>query len=113
MVEISQDRQQYLSSNFPHIDHSKSYNQILEDSSIDAVVIASPANLHFEQAKQALLYNKHVFVEKPMATKVEKLKILSELASKRKLTLMSGHTFLTMTQSDLLKRKLIRENWEI
>lgn len=94
VVEISQDRQHYLSRNFPQIDHSKSYNQILEDSSIDAVVIASPANLHFEQAKQALLKNKHVFVEKPMATKVEEVKELSELASERKLTLMSGHTFL-------------------
>lgn len=106
VVEISQDRQQYLLSNFPNIDHSKSYNQILEDSSIDAVVIASPANLHFEQAKQALFYNKHVFVEKPMATKVEEVKRLSELANERKLTLMSGHTFLYNDAVRFVKEKI-------
>jgi predicted dehydrogenase len=106
VVEISRDRQQYLFSNFPHIDHSKSYNQILEDSSIDAVVIASPANLHFEQAKQALLYNKHVFVEKPMATKIEEVKKLSELANDRKLTLMSGHTFLYNDAVRFVKEKI-------
>jgi predicted dehydrogenase len=106
VVEISKERQQYLFSNFPHIDHSKSYNQILEDSSIDAVVIASPANLHFEQAKQALTYNKHVFVEKPMATKVEEVKILSELANERKLTLMSGHTFLYNDAVRFVKKQI-------
>lgn len=94
VVEISKDRLEYLSSYFPDIDHRKSYEQILDDSSIDAVVIASPANMHFEQAQKALLNNKHVFVEKPMAKKIEEVKVLSELASKRKLTLMSGHTFL-------------------
>lgn len=106
VVEISKDRLEYLSSHFPDIDHRKSYEQILDDSSIDAVVIASPANIHFEQAQKALVNNKHVFVEKPMATKVEEVKLLSELASKRKLTLMSGHTFLYNDAVRFIKKQI-------
>ncbi|WP_137624942.1 Gfo/Idh/MocA family protein [Lactiplantibacillus pingfangensis] len=36
--------------------------------SFDAVYIASPNSLHFEQAKLALAYEKHVIVEKPVVT---------------------------------------------
>ena len=39
----------------------------------------------FLQHRFVIVYNKHVFVEKPMATKVEEVKKLSELANERKL----------------------------
>ena len=37
-------------------------------SSFDVVYIASPNSLHYSQAKAALLYNKHVILEKPAVT---------------------------------------------
>ena len=43
---------------------------MLEDPSVDAVVIATPAASHFSLAKDALDAGKHVFVEKPLATRV-------------------------------------------
>jgi predicted dehydrogenase len=43
------------------------YEEILRDTSIDAVLIASRNQHHAEQAVEALRAGKHVFVEKPMA----------------------------------------------
>jgi predicted dehydrogenase/threonine dehydrogenase-like Zn-dependent dehydrogenase len=43
------------------------YGQILADSDVDAVLIATRHNLHAEMALQALKAGKHVLVEKPFA----------------------------------------------
>lgn len=43
-----------------------SYEQILADPEIDAVIVATPHSQHFEQAMRAIEAGKHVFVEKPM-----------------------------------------------
>ena len=43
------------------------YEEILDDSDIDAVLIASRNQHHAAQSLQALRAGKHVFVEKPMA----------------------------------------------
>ena len=45
---------------------------VLSDSEITGVVIATPAGTHFQLAKEALLAGKHVFVEKPLATKMSR-----------------------------------------
>ncbi len=63
-------------------------------SSIDAVVIATPAATHFELAKQALDADKHVMVEKPLALAGDHCAVLVSLARERNLILMVGHTFL-------------------
>ncbi|MBO1224079.1 MAG: Gfo/Idh/MocA family oxidoreductase [Candidatus Scalindua sediminis] len=41
------------------------YNHLLNDSSLKAVVIATPAAYHYQMAKEALHSKKHVFVEEP------------------------------------------------
>ena len=94
IVENNEDRKKFINKSFQGITCVESYSQVLDDDDIDAIVIATPANLHFEQAKKALTANKHVFVEKPMATKSSEVQELSEIAKKRGLVLMSGHTFL-------------------
>jgi predicted dehydrogenase len=45
-------------------------------------------------AKEALLAGKHVFVEKPLATKVAEVDELDRLAKERELVVMAGHTFI-------------------
>lgn len=44
----------------------RSYDEMLEDKTIDAVCVATPDDLHYDPAKKALLAGKHVLVEKPM-----------------------------------------------
>jgi len=46
-----------------------SYKSLINDPSIDAIILTSPHSLHSKHAIQALKNGKHVFVEKPMATK--------------------------------------------
>lgn len=60
-------------------------------SSIDAVVIATPSATHFEMARLALLANKHVYIEKPMAHQLEQAHQLQLLAKQRNRCLMVGH----------------------
>lgn len=45
---------------------AKSYDEILEDSSVDIISIATFDHLHFDEVKAALDAGKHVFVEKPL-----------------------------------------------
>jgi predicted dehydrogenase len=57
-------------------------------------VIATPAASHFSLAKDPLDAGKHVFVEKPLATKVAEVDELSRRAAERNLVVMTGHTFV-------------------
>ena len=58
------------------------------------MVIATPAGTHFDLARQALEAGKHVFVEKPLATRVAEVDELARLAGQRGLVVMVGHTFI-------------------
>src|SRR6185295_6160438 len=46
---------------------AREWQSVLEDVAIDGVVIAAPAALHYQLAREALEAGKHVFVEKPLA----------------------------------------------
>jgi predicted dehydrogenase len=60
---------------------------------IDAVVIATPVRTHFQFAREALLHDKHVLVEKPLTNSVAQAEELIALAQERERVLMVGHTF--------------------
>jgi predicted dehydrogenase len=79
---------------YPDIELTRDYSQLIEDSTIDAIVIATPVRFHFEMALQSLLAQKHTFVEKPMVSNVNEGKILIDTAKSQNLTLMVGHTFI-------------------
>jgi len=64
---------------------------LLSDPSINGVVIVSWAPYHFVQARQALLNNKHVFVEKPLAMTSQEARELTSLAAQHNRVLMAGH----------------------
>ncbi len=57
----------------------------------DAVVIAAPAELHFDLAARALNAGKHVLVEKPIAATLEQAAALAVLARGKSLVLQVGH----------------------
>ena len=71
-----------------------SFEEMLADDAVEAVVIATPPTTHARLAKRALLAGKHVLVEKPLATTVSDGLELAELAKTTELTLMPGHTFI-------------------
>jgi len=51
---------------YPGLETCVAANDIYGDPDIDGVVIATPAETHFTLAREALLANKHVYVEKPL-----------------------------------------------
>jgi predicted dehydrogenase len=73
---------------------------------VDAVVLATPSGLHYEQAKQALAAGKHVMVEKPLAHTSQEAAELVQLAAKAKRVLMVGHTFLYNNVVRDVKRRI-------
>jgi predicted dehydrogenase len=85
-----------------------SFEDVLSAATIDAVSIASPAGLHFAQAKAALEAGKHVFVEKPLALKVEEAEALCALAEENGLILMVGH-LLQYHPVYIRLREMVRE----
>jgi predicted dehydrogenase len=94
VVERDQSRKEFVRKNYPEILVYSDISQVLEDSSVNAVVIATPAGTHFDLAKLFLEAGKHILVEKPLSTKVEELDALEKIASRQMLTVMSGHTFI-------------------
>ena len=77
--------------NFPFIKVSTDLDQILADSTIDAVVVAAEAASHFDIASKALKAGKHTYVEKPLTLKSENAKMLIRLAEDAGVKLMVGH----------------------
>ena len=67
--------------------------ELIENPTLDALVIATPARSHFALAKQALEAGKHVLVEKPLAMSSAEARALIDLAKKQQRVLMVGHTF--------------------
>ena len=74
------DLQPILKKKFFFENFFTDYNQILNDKKIDVVLILTSMREHAKIAKQALLKDKHVLVEKPMATNMKELGGLFKIA---------------------------------
>lgn len=57
----------------------------------DAVIIAAPADAHFDLAMRALGAGRHVLIEKPIAATLDEADRLAALARARRLVLQVGH----------------------
>jgi predicted dehydrogenase len=83
-----------VADRYPQARFTSSFDEMLDDDALDAVVIATPVPTHFELARQALSAGKHVLVEKPPAMRGVEMDELVALASKDDLVLMPGHLLL-------------------
>lgn len=82
---------------------TNSFDSILSDTDIRAVVVATPSDTHFTLASQSLLAGKHVYVEKPLARDVKHAEELDAIATERNLILMVGHLLLYHPAVNCLK----------
>ena len=94
VVDAQASRLQEAQRLYPTLKVSTQVEDVFNDNTIDAVVIATPVFTHFELAKKALLAGKSVLLEKPMADTVEHSLELINLAEQKNLLLMVDHTFL-------------------
>ncbi len=82
------------------------FAELLE--SCDAVVVAAPAEAHFELAGAALRAGRHVLVEKPIAATLEEADALAALASARGLVLQVGHLLRYSAEHEAISLRMRR-----
>ena len=92
--DMRSDRLAQVQQRYPTIKTTTDYRELFTDSTIDAVVVATPASSHFDLAMQALHAGKHVFLEKPLTTSVEQGERLVEYAACCQRIIMVDHTFV-------------------
>ncbi len=72
---------------FPVAHIARDYREILNDTSIELIIVNTPDHLHFQMAYDALKAGKNVVVEKPFTLRTDEGRQLIELARKKKLML--------------------------
>ena len=96
---------------YPGAQATASYDDMLADETLDAIIVATPVPTHYALAKQALEAGKHVFVEKPPAMRAAEMDELVELAAARDRVLMPGH--LLLYHPGILKLKELIDSGEL
>ncbi len=94
ICDADEERLAQTGARFPDARTTASFDDLLSDETLDAVVIATPVPTHAELATRALTAGKHVFVEKPLALSAADAADVAALAAERGLTLMPGHLLL-------------------
>lgn len=84
------------------------FEEMIANTTIQGIVIATPAHTHFELAMRCLQSGKSVFVEKPLTLTINEAQQLDQYATKQNLTLMIGH--LLQYHTGFLKIKELKEN---
>ena len=78
-------------ASFPSARTSAQLDDLLNDESLDAVVIATPVPTHAELALRVIEAGKHCFVEKPLARTEEEAEAVVKAADDADRVLMVGH----------------------
>ena len=96
---------------YPEVQSVKSFDDLLEDDSIELIIVNTPDFTHHEYTRMALEAGKHVVVEKPFTQTVVNAKVLIDLAKKhqRMLSVFQNRRwdgdFLTVRK--ILEQKLL------
>ena len=93
VCDIDKSKLAHIKNMYPKVNITTDYNDILNNPEIDAVVIATPPPTHYALAKDALLKDKHVLLEKPMTKTLSEAQELVNLANKKSRVFMIDHTF--------------------
>jgi len=94
VVDLSEERRHFVESHYPSVQTTDNVEDIFNNPEIEAVVISTPVETHYDLAIKALNAGKHILVEKPMATTSDEVNAIHKLATDKNLVAMVGHTFL-------------------
>ena len=94
ICDVDGSRVSRVARRYPGIVPTRDLEDVLGDPRVDGVLLATPVATHHELARRCLEADKHVFVEKPLASSAPQASELMRLAAERALVLMCGHTFL-------------------
>lgn len=88
------------------IEYTTDYREFINKREIDAVVIATQTTFSFQIAMDAMKKGKHIFIEKPIASNVEKAKIIQKEAQMRGLIVHCDHIMLYHPVIRYIKRMI-------
>lgn len=91
VVDVTEKGQATARLIAPGVNITGSFDDILIDSQIQGVAIATPAETHLELAIKAMRAGKDVFVEKPMALSISDAEAMQVVANETGRILMVGH----------------------
>ena len=91
VCDTSDERRAAAATRFPFARATASIDDLLDDDTLDAVVIATPVPTHADLAVQVLQAGKHCFVEKPLAVNVADAERAARAAEAAGRVLMVGH----------------------
>jgi UDP-2-acetamido-3-amino-2,3-dideoxy-glucuronate N-acetyltransferase len=111
VCEVEPSTRSQLKQKYTGVSFTDSVDEVLRDSAVAGVVIATPAVSHGELVRQALLADKDVLVEKPLCLSVDQGKKLIALAAERRRVLMVGH--LLWYHPAVLKLKQLIKDGEL
>lgn len=100
-----------LKKDYPDIALFNTIKELYKSEEINAVAVATPAELHYRLAKEALLKGKDVFVEKPLSLSTDEAIELNRIANEKKRILMVGH--LLQYHPAVLKLKEMVDDGEL
>src|SRR5947209_17143396 len=82
ICDLNEELLNHRSKEFQFFNTTTRYEDMLNDTEIDAIAIYTPDKWHAEHIKQALLHNKHVVCTKPLMDDLSKAKELLDLQQK-------------------------------
>ncbi len=94
-------------ADYPGIVSYDSIDDLLRDPQIELVIVNTPNDTHFEFAKRAIEYGKHVLIEKPFAPTLEEANELFALGEKYRKHVFAYHN--RRFDSDFLSLKYVLE----
>jgi predicted dehydrogenase len=94
VADLSTAKLDLVRRRYPAVKTTTDFHDLLTDSSIDAIVVATPVSTHFEFGIAALKAGKHVWLEKPMTETSLQGRKLADEAERRQRVLFVDHTFI-------------------
>ena len=93
LCDLDPDNLKAVAAHRPGARTTMVLGELLADDAVDAVVISTPTETHFEVARAAFEAKKHVLLEKPMTASSEHARELIRCAKNADRILMAGHVF--------------------
>lgn len=109
IADLREDRLKEAKKTYKSLSLTKDADELIENSEIDVIVIATPVSTHYALAKKALTSGKHVLVEKPLVTSQAQAEELIALAKHQQVHLQVDYTFLYTGSVQKIKETLHKD----
>lgn len=91
ICDVADDLRERMTTVWQPAKSYKSYNEMLNDQNVDAVVIATSDTFHVPMALEAVKAGKHVLIEKPLSHSLDECNALEDAAAKTKVIVQVAH----------------------